>query len=281
VKKSLLIFSILIFILYKFIIIISIGSLSPSSLEKLAYRWDGEHFIKIACYGYKGTADFAFAPLYPLLVKAGCLIGLKPWVSALLVSNISSVLLFFVLYKLYNPIIAAIILSFPPFPLYTTTAYSEATALLLVALGYLLLRREKLLLSGLVLGAAIATRYTIGIVALTILLLLVLDKKLKGALWFIIGLLPAATSILYLFYNIGGSLTIYFEAEKYWEAGIATPVNQAEWLLHSSIPAAFSFLSGIPIGPEAYLARNIIFYIIYLASTAYLVALRIGEIIKN
>src|SRR5438552_777431 len=44
------------------------GNFSNDFLKSLG-NWDGGHFLGIAQYGYKENFQYAFFPLYPLLIK--------------------------------------------------------------------------------------------------------------------------------------------------------------------------------------------------------------------
>ena len=250
----------------KILVLALAGATSPGGLERFALRWDGGHFTRIAAHGYTDTSSLAFAPLYPWLTRlASRAIGAPVWLAALIVSNTASVLLFLVLARLYGWRAALLLYLVPPMPLYTTAAYSESLGLLLLALAVLDCSRRRHARAAAWVALAAWARYVLGLAGLGLLAASLARGDRRGAL---LGLLPLAASLALLlafFSHVGGSPLAYLEAEKSWEAGLSSPLAQAEWLLRSGIVEQFSTLRGIPLGGAVYLARNLIYYVVLTA----------------
>lgn len=59
-------------------------------------RWDSVHYLRIAKYGYAGDERSIFFPLYPFLGRCfGYLLGGDAWIGLLFVSNLATVLAFY------------------------------------------------------------------------------------------------------------------------------------------------------------------------------------------
>src|ERR1035437_9930220 len=62
-------------------------------------NWDGGHFIGIAKYGYSEKFQYAFFPLYPLLIRAISQITNNYFYSAILINLVSTYIGMQFLYK--------------------------------------------------------------------------------------------------------------------------------------------------------------------------------------
>lgn len=91
---------------------------------------------------------------------------------------------------------------------YSATLTGHLLSGILVLGGFILIKNKKHLLSGLLVGLAIATEYPVGIVFPVWLLLIWLnEKKWKSMLLFTIGILPGIVIVLYYNYILTGHLT--------------------------------------------------------------------------
>jgi hypothetical protein len=68
--------------------------LHPQDLLTSWERWDANWYLTIAQQGYPFPVATAFLPLFPLLIRAGILLGLPPVVAGLLVGNLGTLLAF-------------------------------------------------------------------------------------------------------------------------------------------------------------------------------------------
>ena len=110
---------------------------------------DGRHFIKIATLGYTGT-NFAYFPLYPLLINFFFRLGLTPIYAGLFVSSLATVFSLYFLLKLINldklriPRFETLfLLFFFPFGFILTSVYSDALFLFLTTASFYYARRGK------------------------------------------------------------------------------------------------------------------------------------------
>ncbi len=117
-------------------------------------RWDAEHYLYIAKFGYSGT-EAAFFPLYPLLIRiAGALTG-SQLVAGLIISNAASFLAMLYLYKLieheYNRHVAqraTFYVSIFPTAIFFSAVYSESLFLFLTVASFYYVRERRWVLAG-------------------------------------------------------------------------------------------------------------------------------------
>ena len=118
-------------------------------------QWDGGHFYNLANKGYVLVSDYAFFPLYPLLINIFSLFFFgNLLIAGLVISNISF-LLFLLLFqnllkKMYSSKIAFnATVTFLLFPtsFYAVSFYSESLFLLLVVVCFYFLKDKKFLLA--------------------------------------------------------------------------------------------------------------------------------------
>ena len=68
--------------------------LHPQDLLTAWQHWDANWYLNIAQLGYFAVQPTAFLPLFPMLIRAGILLGLPPVVSGLLMGNLGTLLAF-------------------------------------------------------------------------------------------------------------------------------------------------------------------------------------------
>ncbi|HEY4438890.1 MAG TPA: mannosyltransferase family protein [Candidatus Elarobacter sp.] len=118
-------------------------------------RWDAEHYIGISALGYSGT-EFAFFPLYPLVIKiVGTFTG-SHLIAGLIVSNAASFLGLLYLYKLveheYNRRVAqhaTFYVSIFPTAIFFSAVYSESLFFFLTVASFYYVRERRWLHAGL------------------------------------------------------------------------------------------------------------------------------------
>jgi len=114
---------------------------SPDLLGQLSTKWDSIFYIGIATNGYPAgnlTGNYAFAPMYPVLIRLTNSVAGNYLLSAAIVSNLFSVLVpvaFYYVARLYfsprESLYASLALSFfPTFVTYGLVSYSEPVYLL-------------------------------------------------------------------------------------------------------------------------------------------------------
>ncbi len=127
-------------------------------------RWDAEHYIGIADFGYSGTEP-AFFPFYPLLIRlVGEFTG-SHLIAGLIVSNIASFLGLLYLYKLieheYNRHVAqraTFYVSIFPTAIFFSAVYSESLFLFLTVASFYYVRERRWVTAGIFGFLAAATR---------------------------------------------------------------------------------------------------------------------------
>ncbi|GAC1584493.1 MAG: hypothetical protein NVS3B28_05730 [Candidatus Velthaea sp.] len=127
-------------------------------------RWDAEHYLNVARYGYSGT-EVAFFPLYPVLIRMlGAITG-NNVIAGLIVSNVASFfgLLFF--YKLaehqYNRHVAqraTFYVSIFPTAIFFTAVYTESLFFALTVASFYYIRERRWLTAGAIAFFASLTR---------------------------------------------------------------------------------------------------------------------------
>ncbi|PNV81629.1 MAG: hypothetical protein C0179_01675 [Fervidicoccus sp.] len=233
---------------------------SNFSIQEAMTMWDAKHYIDIATRGYSSPDEYAFSPLFPLLIRLfNHFIGI-PWLSAAIISNAFSYLAIILVARLYGTEAACILAFFPTFLAYTLFPYSEALSLTFIALSLLFSQKGKNTITSMIsFSLAILTSYSTAIALPSFLLLR--RKKLI--------LIPIAVgiAIFAFFYVETGDPLYYFYVEgKYWGSDIAMPWGQAIWILHGWFTSQPWGLGSIRLPPAYWLIRNIIFEVFFLVS---------------
>lgn len=194
-------------------------------------QWDGEWFVGIARNGYHveafgdtGYHDYAFFPLYPMLVRVLAL----PWPDLIgLIAVVLNVVLLAIglvlLVRLARPhlgesraIRAAALLALFPFSFVFSMAYSETLNLVLIVASFLAVERGVAGRAGVFFGLASLTRAQTA----SYLLPLLLASRLRGPnrwRWLALGLGPLATlSYIVWVAFFTGSPNGYFGSYAAW-----------------------------------------------------------------
>ena len=181
-------------------------------------RWasfDGVHYLTIAKEGYK-TVDLiqAFFPLYPLLIQGVDLVINNALISALLVSNLASVVMLMVWYLVLSPHLgekrtwlSMILLLLFPSSFFLGAAYNEGLFIIFVLLTFYFFEKKQWPLASLMIALASATR-VVGIVLVpaTVLALFWQNKgkiDWRASLWLLVGSSGLIVYMLYLAKNFG------------------------------------------------------------------------------
>ena len=130
---------------------------------------DGRHFINIASLGYSGT-NFAYFPLYPLLINLVSHLGLTPIYAGILISSLATIFSLYFLFKVVNlddyggkdkrrfSLEVIILLLFFPFAFILTSVYSDSLFLLLTTASFYFARSRHWLIAGIFAFLASLTR---------------------------------------------------------------------------------------------------------------------------
>lgn len=176
-------------------------------LGLLFWHWanfDGEHYLWIAKNGYR-EFEYAFFPVFPLIIRATAFITHNVLLSGLLVTTLSSFLLLLILYKLFlldfkeNIVFLGLILflSFPA-AFFLVSIYSESFFLCLVASSLLAARKKKFFLASMLGIIASATRL-VGIFLIPALLLIWMREMKDKRPLFFISLVPLGLIFVIIF----------------------------------------------------------------------------------
>ena len=172
-------------------------------------HWDAPHYVAIAKNGYVNTGDAAnfivFFPLYPILIRLFTVDFNYINLSALIVSNVCSLIAFFYLYKIakleFNDSVAVkavLFLSVFPTAYFLSAPYTEGLFFALVIASIYYARLGKWQFAGLISLLAALTRIA-GLLLLPVLLVEYFHQK---------GWKPRKTdlSILWIFLALAGFL---------------------------------------------------------------------------
>ena len=203
----------------------------PAPILRSLTTWDGDWFVGIARHGYHleafgdtGYHDYAFFPLYPIVLRvlslpARDLVGLVAIALNFVLFAVALVLLV----RLARPhlgearaVRAAALFALFPFSFVFTMAYSETLTLVLIVLSFLAVERGYAGRAGIAFGLASLTRAQSAFFLVP--LLLAARKQGGGRLrWLALGLGPLATlSYIVWVAFFTGSWNGYFGSYAAW-----------------------------------------------------------------
>lgn len=194
-------------------------------------NWDGGHFLSIAQFGYRQEYQYAFFPLYPLLIHL-----LEPLTgnylfSATLINLAATILSLYLLYQLISldfskKLAERALIFFLIFPtsFFLLTAYSEGLFLLFTLACFYFLRKDRLFLATLFSGLACATRLG-GLAVVVSLIIYVQTTQGFNRKNLYVFLLAPLGFLLYCGYlYLSTTNPIYFiTAEQNWQRSIVPP----------------------------------------------------------
>ncbi len=194
-------------------------------------NWDGGHFLSIAEHGYIEKYQYAFFPLYPLLISLINNFIHDYLIAALIISITCSYLTIHLLYSLVSldfdkKIAQKVILFLLIFPtsFYLLTGYSESLFLFLTIGTYFFARKKKLLTATVLASLATATRLVGLAVAVGLLVEVLTTTGLNRKNWYVVfSFLGFGIYCLYLYKTIGDPF-YFLVAEQHWQRNIVVPV---------------------------------------------------------
>lgn len=143
----------------------SSNALNPSTLLYSWDRWDSSQFTHIAVYGYDAPYRTAFFPLYPILEHVLAFVVRNPFIAGLLISNLATLGMFMVLYRLVAEDFdrerawrSVLYLAIFPTAFFFATAYNESLFLFFAILSFFFMRKGSWWLAGLAALFASLTR---------------------------------------------------------------------------------------------------------------------------
>ena len=194
-------------------------------------NWDGGHYLAIAKDGYQIWFQYAFFPLYPILIKLFSIFT-SPLISGLVISNLSLFLAIYFFYKLVRldfsqQTAIKTITYFLVFPtsFFLVALYSESLFLFLTIASFYFARQKNYLYSNILAGFAVLTR-PIGILILAGITFEYFYqrnfkfKKVKIDL--ILFLLPILFLLVFLYFlkSTYGDPFIFIKAQTFWQRGV-------------------------------------------------------------
>ncbi|OGE37818.1 hypothetical protein A3B45_02250 [Candidatus Daviesbacteria bacterium RIFCSPLOWO2_01_FULL_39_12] len=193
-------------------------------------NWDSRYYISIAQSGYLKPTHYAFFPGYPLAIKIITFITRDFWLSAILISVVSTFLASLFLYKLiildFSKEIAKrtlFYLLFFPTSFYFLMGYSEGLFLLLSILTIYYFRKNKFFWATLFAILTSLTRF-IGLILIFSIFIEILWHKRFNKKNIILLLSPLGFLLycLYLYTQTGQPL-YFIEAQTEWSRQIGLP----------------------------------------------------------
>lgn len=199
--------------------------------------YDSIHYIKIAQFGYSEPFLYAFFPLYPTIIRIFNIIIPSSQISGALISNVCSFLSLLIINKLTKDkenLSYILCFLFSPILAYTSIVYTESLFMLLTLLGYYLYKKDKYILSAIIVGLSIITRNSgiilWGAIGLDMLYRLFISKdkniKIKHILAF--GLISLGIGIIYptyLYIKTGNFLEFITVQNEYWHRETGTFIS--------------------------------------------------------
>jgi hypothetical protein len=244
-------------------------------LHGISTDWDSVQYELIAQSGYstfKGSELYAFSPLYPILIYVTHFATGFYWSAALLVTNVLSFIFPIIVLRLFGLRAAILAETFPVYVVFTMIAYSDALALVLLALGLLLYVRKRYAFAGLSLAVAGLVFYDL-LVAPAVLLVYMVANRGDGAdirrlaislSSFVLPVVLAGVVMLLAYWNATGDPFLFFSLEHtYWGVTATTPLGQVQWLYDGrgvgSFTGMFWYVYGIRLSSTYWAVRNLLF----------------------
>lgn len=194
-------------------------------------NWDGGHYLNIAEFGYSEKSQYAFFPLYAVLIRLITQITQDYLFSGILISVVCSFLGLHILYRLilidFDRKIAEkaiYFLLFFPTSFYFLTVYSEGLFFFFTVAAFYFLRQRKLIWAVILTSLISATRPVGVALVLALLINTLLDGGIGRKNWYV--LLSPLGFILYciFLYNQTGDPFYFITAENYWLRSLSLPV---------------------------------------------------------
>lgn len=205
------------------------GDLSAVSIAGLG-NWDGKHFLAIADSGYTERLQYAFFPLYPLVVnvisKVLNISLLSAGISVNLISSFGIIYFFIkILEKLKEADYVKTIIFFLIFPtsFYLLAVYSESIFLLFTLMAFYMIF-EKKLLWGVAFAALAASSRVVGVAAALAVIteIFISNKNSSDRIFSFFALSGFLIYCLYLFLTFNNPL-YFLVSELNWDRVITLP----------------------------------------------------------
>ena len=263
----------------KAIVILTVYALDPSAsvVQVMGSHWDSNYYEIIALHGYGPSAPLVFSPVYPALIRLVYALVGSAWVSGLLVTNALSFVFPYVLYRSFGFRTALLAEVFPTYLVFTTVAYSDVVALVLLAASIFFLKNRRTIRSSIAVGAALLTFYNLVLLLPSYGVALLRNRRFRNLLFYCIPIMAGGLVLLWFKAETGDYLA-YFKLQGPWNSGFGTPLQQAEYLLCPSGQGSFTCqpwaVDGVILTPPYWLVRNLLFAAFYIFGAFYLLRLK-------
>lgn len=237
------------------------SSVGGNLLDQLSTKWDSTYYVSIAQNGYTAgsvSANYAFAPGYPAFIWLVNLVAGNYLLSAVIVSNVFSLLavvVFYYIAKMYfapsGALLASLALAFfPTYVTYGLVAYSEPVYLFFAMLAVYFFLKGKYAHTGITASVAVLSGYASLLIPVALLSIIVLrrifprfrssrpspdglDKMGTGSrsfaryrfVWLLMPLLVFGLWLYVLDLRSGVTYSL-FVAQKPWGTSLANPLAQ-------------------------------------------------------
>jgi hypothetical protein len=249
--------------------------------HSLSTDWDGLQYQLIAQYGYstfKGSESYAFSPAYPSLIYAVQFLTGSYWTAALVVTNALSFVFPIILLRLFGFRTALLAELFPVYIVYTMIGYSDALALIFLALALLCFVRGRYLLTGITVAIAGLVLYDLFLAVLAFVGYMLLRKGsetvsnpqlARRILLIVLPVLLAGAGVLAAYQLATGDLFTFFKLERlYWAVAPSTPLGQIQWIYSGRGPGSFNGITwdvyGVMLTSTYWVLRNVVFEAFFL-----------------
>ena len=201
-------------------------------------QWDGGHYHQIARQGYMFLSDYAFFPLYPILIRLS-----KPLffgdilITGLIIANISFFLFLYIFYhylknKFGQKTTVSTISTFLTFPtaFFAVAYYSESIFLLLAITAFYFLNKKRFLLASLAVSFASLTRLVGASLIISVVYCylstvnLNLKKLDRNLLHVSVAAFGFAAYVIFLFAKLNDPFK-FLTSQISWERSITDPIS--------------------------------------------------------
>ena len=260
------------------------GMSAPPGYMDYWAHWDGAWYLAIAIegYGFRAPESTVFFPLYPMLVRAGTVVGAGPALWGVLVSLTATLFALYFLYQITEKLLdtrvakaATLAFAFFPTAFFLNAVYTEALFVALSAGSFWAAYvRRNLLLAG-ILGALAAATRNFGVLLLIPLAYEWLRNRQefgwRGALGLGIAPVGLLSYMAFLWARFGDPL-IFLGQQAYWGRELTNPIAtlQKAWVYASEglkyvLDPATLFLDQSPFPAlGASNAVNIVFLVLFI-----------------
>lgn len=194
-------------------------------------NWDGGHFLSIAEHGYIEKYQYAFFPLYPLLIHLVNNITHNYLTAALIISISFAFLIIHLLYGLVSldfdkKIAQKVILSLLLFPtsFYLVTVYSESLFLFFTLAAFFSIRKNSLVLATIFAALASGTRLIGLAVGIGLLVEILTTGGFSRKNWYVVFSFSGFLIYCIYLYKIMGDPFYFLTAEQHWQRSLTIPV---------------------------------------------------------